>query len=149
MLLRTEFHESTNNAQNSSHQWQAQAHVWSQTNRCVPKMTCWVEVTPRIHVPPLPLAHAPGLLSCGSSIWNALLPDLRLLPPHKLPAFHKSLKSVSLAVTGLGALLSRYREGAPYKFSKWMNMRSIDSRLDYISGSPSVFLKTYKICIRN
>ena len=59
----------------------------------------------------------------GPSTWNGGLPlEIRLLPKNNESAFCRLLRLICIAVVGLGAPLSRFLEGAPYKFlNEWMN----------------------------
>src|SRR6218665_1626422 len=52
----------------------------------------------------------------GSSTWNGLPLEIRVLPKIMKVRFAGCFRQICIAVAGLGAPLSRFLEGAPYKF---------------------------------
>src|SRR6218665_870975 len=52
----------------------------------------------------------------GPSTWNGLPLEIRILPKIMKVRFAGCLRLICIAVAGLGATLSRFLEGAPYKF---------------------------------
>src|SRR6218665_1513890 len=58
----------------------------------------------------------PAFSIVGPSTWNGLPLEIRILPKNNESAFAGCLRLICIAVAGLGAPLSRFLEGAPYKF---------------------------------
>ena len=69
----------------------------------------------------VPFAHSVTMQTCSFSVvgpatWNGFPVDLRYLPNSACSQFHHLLKTILSAWPGSGAPLSRYLEGALYKF---------------------------------
>jgi len=58
----------------------------------------------------------PAFSIFGPSTWNELPLKKRLQPKNNENVFYRLLKLFYIAVVGLGAPLSRFLEGVPYKF---------------------------------